>query len=93
MVEAALNPHPALKAAIELASPEDMFLNDDFHHNGTFRLSYGFEYSALLETSKTENNHFNFDRGDTYDWYLGLGSLPTLTRIILAASFRPGKTS
>jgi uncharacterized protein len=76
VVQAALKPHPAVKAAIELASPEDMFLNDDFHHNGTFRLSYGFEYSALLETSKTENNHFNFDRGDTYDWYLGLGSLP-----------------
>src|ERR1022692_226174 len=76
VMEAALNPHPAVKAAIELASPEDMFLNDDFHHNGTFRLSYGFEYSALLETSKTENNHFKFDRGDTYDWYLALGSLP-----------------
>src|SRR5580704_2198846 len=75
VVQAALNPHPAVKAAIELASPEDMFLNDDFHHNGSFRLSYGFEYSALLETSKTENNHFKFDRGDTYDWYLRLGPL------------------
>jgi len=75
VMEAALNPHPALKAAIEMASPEDMFLNDDFHHNGAFRLSYGFEYSALLETSKTENNHFKFDRGDTYDWYLRLGPL------------------
>ena len=75
VMQASLNPHPAVKAAIELASPEDMFLNDDFHHNGTFRLSYGFEYSALLETSKTENNHFNFDRGDTYDWYLNLGPL------------------
>ncbi len=75
VVEAALDPHPALKAAIELASPEDMFLNDDFHHNGTFRLSYGFEYSALLETSKTENTNFKFDRGDTYDWYLDLGPL------------------
>src|SRR5271155_3703481 len=73
--QASLNPHPALKAAIELASPEDMFLNDDFHHNGTFRLSYGFEYSALLETSKTENNNFKFDRGDTYNWYLDLGAL------------------
>jgi putative CocE/NonD family hydrolase len=75
VVQAALNPHPALKAAIEAASPEDMFLNDDFHHNGTFRLSYGFEYSALLETSKTENTNFTFDRGDTYDWYLALGAL------------------
>jgi uncharacterized protein len=74
-VMAALDPHPALKAAIEQASPADQFLGDDFHHNGAFRLSYGFEYSAMLETSSTENYRFQFDRGDTYDWYLGLGAL------------------
>jgi hypothetical protein len=74
-VMAALNPHPALKAAIEQASPADQFLGDDFHHNGAFRLSYGFEYSAMLETSATENYQFQFDRADTYDWYLGLGAL------------------
>ena len=74
-VMAALNPHPALQAAIEQASPADQFLGDDFHHNGAFRLSYGFEYSAMLETSATENYRFQFDRADTYDWYLGLGAL------------------
>jgi putative CocE/NonD family hydrolase len=74
-VMAALDPHPALKAAIEQASPADQFLGDDFHHNGAFRLSYGFEYSAMLETSSTENYRFPFDRADTYDWYLGLGPL------------------
>ena len=52
VTQALLDPHPALKAASEQASPDDMFVNDDFHHNGAFRLSYGFEYSALLETSK-----------------------------------------
>jgi putative CocE/NonD family hydrolase len=36
---ALLDPHPALKAASEQASPADMFLGDDFHHNGAFRLS------------------------------------------------------
>jgi putative CocE/NonD family hydrolase len=74
-VMAALDPHPALKAAIEQASPADQFLGDDFHHNGAFRLSYGFEYAALLETTAAENYHFQFDRGDTYDWYLALGPL------------------
>jgi putative CocE/NonD family hydrolase len=74
-VMAALDPHPAVKAMIEQASPSDMFLGDDFHHNGAFRLSYGFEYSALLETAAEENYHFKFDRADTYDWYLELGSL------------------
>src|SRR5882724_10790856 len=42
-VMALLEPHPAMKAASEQASPADMFLGDDFHHNGAFRLSYGFE--------------------------------------------------
>ncbi|HEY2982344.1 MAG TPA: CocE/NonD family hydrolase, partial [Anaerolineales bacterium] len=41
----ALEPHPALKAISPQASPADMWLGDDFHHNGAFRLSYGFEYA------------------------------------------------
>jgi putative CocE/NonD family hydrolase len=72
---ALLEPHPALKAASEQASPADMFLGDDFHHNGAFRLSYGFEYAALLETAKEANTNFKFDRADTYRWYLDLGAL------------------
>ncbi len=75
---ALLDPHPALKAASEQASPADMFLGDDFHHNGAFRLSYGFEYAALLETAKEANTNFAFDRADTYQWYLGLGALPNV---------------
>ncbi len=70
----ALEPHPALKAISPQASPADMWLGDDFHHNGAFRLSYGFEYAAMMETSK-ETEQFKFDRYDTYDWYLALGSL------------------
>jgi len=69
-----LEPHPALKAVSEQASPADMFLGDDFHHNGAFRLSYGFEYSTMMETDKT-NFSFQFDTFDTYDWYLRLGAL------------------
>jgi putative CocE/NonD family hydrolase len=73
-VMAMLDPHPALKAAAPKASPVDMFIGDDFHHNGAFRLSYGFEYATMMETTK-ENSAFAFDKPDLYDWYLGLGSL------------------
>lgn len=73
-VMAMLDPHPALKAVAEQASPADQFLGDDFHHNGAFRLSYGFEYAPLLETSKM-NFHFSFDRYDAFEWYLNLGAL------------------
>ena len=71
---AMLDPHPALKAVSPQASPADMWLGDDFHHNGAFRLSYGFEYAALMETSR-ENENFAFDSYDTYEWYRKLGPL------------------
>src|SRR5437868_1356246 len=71
---AILDPHPALKAASPQASPADMFIGDDFYHNGAFRLSYGFEYVAMMETSNVVTQ-FHFDRYDTYDWYLSLGAL------------------
>ena len=71
---ALIEPHPALKAASEQASPADMFLGDDFHHNGAFRLSYGFEYVSRMETGK-EQFRFDFDKYDTFDWYLSLGPL------------------
>ncbi len=69
-----LEPHPALKAVSEQASPADQFLGDDFHHNGAFRLSYGFEYATMMETDK-ENFSFHFDKYDTFEWYYQLGAL------------------
>jgi putative CocE/NonD family hydrolase len=76
---ALIEPHPALKAASEQASPADMFLGDDFHHNGAFRLSYGFEYVARMETGKTQS-FFDFDKYDSFDWYLSLGPLSEIDR-------------
>jgi putative CocE/NonD family hydrolase len=74
-VMALLEPHPALKAASPQASPADMFLGDDFHHNGAFRLSYGLEYVAQMESTRGMKL-FEFDRHDTYEWFLALGPLP-----------------
>ena len=70
----AIEPHPALKAISPQASPADMWMGDDFHHNGAFRLSYGFEYAAMMESGK-DVQQFSFDRYDTFDWYLNLGPL------------------
>lgn len=84
-VMAMLDPHPALEAVSPQASPADMYLGDDFHHNGAFRLSYGFEYAAMMESSK-ESDQFAFDRYDTYDWYLELGPLSNVN-----ASYLHGK--
>ena len=73
-VMAMLDPHPALKAVSPQASPADMYLGDDFHHNGAFRLSYGYEYAVMMETTK-EGTQVDFDEYDSYEWYLKLGPL------------------
>ena len=78
-VMGAVDPHPALKAVSEQASPADMFLGDDFHHNGAFRLSYGFEYAFMEEASKTDTL-YPFGVYDTYEWYLKLGSLANVNK-------------
>jgi uncharacterized protein len=69
-----IDPHPALKAASEQATVSDMYIGDDFHHNGAFRLSYSFEGAYSEEFSK-EDTLFAFDKYDTYEWYLKLGPL------------------
>jgi len=71
----AVDPHPALKASSEQACMSDLFLGDDFHHNGAFRLSYGMEYSYELEFDKNTDTDFPFPQFDLFDWYLQLGSL------------------
>jgi putative CocE/NonD family hydrolase len=70
-----VDPHPALKASSEQACMSDLFLGDDFHHNGAFRLSYGMEYSYELEADHTKDSEFPFPQFDLYDWYVQLGSL------------------
>ncbi|WP_426669041.1 CocE/NonD family hydrolase [Mucilaginibacter sp. McL0603] len=76
---AATDPHPALKAVSEQATPSDMFMNDDIHHNGAFRLSYAFEYAFMEEISKTDSL-YQFGNYDTYNWYLKLGPLSNINK-------------
>ncbi len=68
-------PHPALKATSPQGTMGDLFIGDDFHHNGAFRLSYGMEYSYEVEHDRTADSDFPFPQFDLYDWYLKLGSL------------------
>lgn len=71
-----LDPHPALKAIVPQGSPADMWIGDDFHHNGAFRLSYGFEYAYRMESSKEVADVSQvINRYDAYEWYLELGPL------------------
>ncbi len=80
-LDASVDPHPALKASSPQASPTDMFMGDDFHHNGAFRLSYGYEYSYMVENEKEANSEFPFPQFDLYNWYLKLGSLKNVNAV------------
>ena len=73
-----LEPHPALKAISEQASPADQWMNDDFHRYGALRLSYAFEYSVMEQADKNANTYFKFDTFDTYQWYLNLGPISNI---------------
>lgn len=73
-VMALVEKHPALVAAAPQASPSDMYLGDDFLHNGALRLSPAFGYAALMESAKT-NAPFKYDQYDTYEFFLEMGAL------------------
>jgi hypothetical protein len=73
--EAAVHPHPALKAISPQAPMTDTWMGDDFFHHGAFRLGYGFEYSAFMELSNDNSVPPPIPSYDTFEWYLGLGGL------------------
>jgi putative CocE/NonD family hydrolase len=49
---AGIDPHPAVKAISPQAPMIDVWMGDDFFHNGAFRQSYGYDYVKDLESSK-----------------------------------------
>ena len=50
-----IDAHPAMKASSPQASPADMWIGDDFHHNGAFRLMYTFQ---ILRKHILKHIHF-----------------------------------
>jgi uncharacterized protein len=74
-----MNAHPALKAASPQASPSDMYIGDDFHHNGAFRLMYAFSWlagNARTRTgqSGTRGNAFDYGTPDGYRFFMEAGA-------------------
>ena len=76
---AGIDPHPAVKAISPQAPMIDVWMGDDFFHNGAFRQSYGYDYSLMMESSKT-NSAVNYgeDTGgrprDGFETFLERGS-------------------
>jgi uncharacterized protein len=75
---AGIDPHPAVKAISPQAPMIDVWMGDDFFHNGAFRQSYGYDYVLGLESTKesTEVSYGKDKDGkpvDGFDYFLGRG--------------------
>jgi len=65
---AGIDAHPAVKAISPQAPMTDVWMGDDFFHNGAFRETYGFDYVQQLEGQKTDVRVES--KEDTYDYFL-----------------------
>ena len=81
-----IDSHPAMKASSPQASPADMWIGDDFHHNGAFRLMYTFSWlssnAALRSAPSEERGSARFDYGtpDGYKFFMELGPLSNVNK-------------
>jgi putative CocE/NonD family hydrolase len=76
---AGIGPNPAVKAISPQAPMIDVWLGDDFFHNGAFRQSYGYDYVLDMERSKrfTSDSYGKNKEGqpeDGYNYFLERGS-------------------
>ncbi len=81
-----VNAHTALKESSPQASPSDMFIGDDWHHNGAFRLMYAFAWlsnNARRRDEPTEQRNRRFDYGTPwgYDFFLDLGPVARINEL------------
>ncbi|MBS1801544.1 MAG: CocE/NonD family hydrolase [Acidobacteria bacterium] len=66
---AGINANPAVKAISPQAPMTNIWIGDDFFHNGAFRETYGFDYVQQLEAQKTDVRVES--KEDTFDFFLG----------------------
>jgi putative CocE/NonD family hydrolase len=74
-----IDPHPAVRAISPQAPMIDVWIGDDFFHNGAFRQSYGYDYVLGMESSNvvTKVSYGNNPAGqpaDGFDYFLERGS-------------------
>jgi putative CocE/NonD family hydrolase len=69
---AGINAHPAVKAVSPQAPMTNIWIGDDFFHNGAFRETYGFDYVQQLEAQKTDVRVESNE--DTFDFFLKNGN-------------------
>jgi uncharacterized protein len=67
-MSAGIDAHPAVKAVSPQAPMTNVWMGDDFFHNGAFRETYGFDYVQQLEAQKTDARVQG--KEDMFDFFL-----------------------
>ncbi|HEX4312047.1 MAG TPA: CocE/NonD family hydrolase [Acidobacteriaceae bacterium] len=86
--EIGIDPHPAVRAISPQAPMTDVWIGDDFFHNGAFRQTYGYDYVIGMESGK-ENAFGKLDE-DGYKYFLDAGSFASAGKL---AEKSPGSSS
>lgn len=82
-----IDAHPALKAASPQAPMADVFIGDDFHHNGAFFLTHAFGW--LSGTAPARSNReaidkrpepFKYGTPDGYEFFLNVGPISNVNK-------------
>jgi putative CocE/NonD family hydrolase len=76
---AGIDPHPAVKAISPQAPMIDVWMGDDFFHNGAFRQAYGYDYVLSMESGREEVKvDYGKDKDgkprDGFDYFLERGN-------------------
>jgi putative CocE/NonD family hydrolase len=71
-MSAGIGAHPAVKAISPQAPMTNVWMGDDFFHNGAFRETYGFDYVQQLEAQKTDARVVS--KEDTFNFFLRNGN-------------------
>jgi len=94
---AGIQAHPAVKAISPQAPMTNIWIGDDFFHNGAFRETYGFDYVQQLEAQKTDVRVDSSE--DTFDFFLknhnfagaaksaGMSDLPTAKAFLMQPEY------
>jgi putative CocE/NonD family hydrolase len=85
----ALDAHPALVAVSPQAPMADVFIGDDFHHNGAFFLIHAFRWLAGTAPARSNQRAAmdgppqapDFGTPDGYEFFLNLGPLANVNRV------------
>lgn len=85
---AAIDAHPNLVAVSPQAPMADIFIGDDFHHNGAFFLAHAFRWLAGTAPSRSNQAAvsrrpppFNYGTPDGVEFFLNLGPLSNADKL------------